>query len=161
MSTQRKIRDIMFKPETPSMSCFSLDWRAVSRIDRWARQFMASTGGWPGFVYTGGKQGRGNGLNYLQLFNCGKGFENELRSLHSLHLFGLFCLQNYSIVKSKFKGQAYHKSGWTLSSVCAPALGSYSHRTLRNEKRNLTLWFRTFDFFDPQTKTTTFCYSYF
>lgn len=105
------------------MSSFSLDWRAVSRIEWWVRQcglkFTASTGGCPDFVHTGGKQGRGNGLNYWQLFNCGKGFKNELRSLHSLHFFGLFCLQNYSIVKSKLKGQACHESGWTLSSVCA------------------------------------------
>lgn len=138
------------------MSCFSLDWRAVSRIDQWARQFMASTGGWPSFVYTGGKQGRGNGLNYLQLFNCGKGFENELRSLHSLHLFGLFCLQNYSIIKSKFKGQAYHESGWTLSSVCAPALGSYSHRTLRNERETWPCGFGLLIFLIPKQKQQLF-----
>lgn len=150
----------MSKPETLSMSCFSLDWRAVSIIDWWARQcglkFTASTGGWPGFVYTGGKQGRGNVLNYWQLFNCGKGFKDELRSLHSLHLFGLFCLQNYSIVKSKFKGQAYHESGWTLSSVYAPALGSHSHRTLRNERETWPCGFRTFDFFWSPNKNNNF-----
>lgn len=137
------------------MSCFSLDWRAVSRRDWGARQcglkFMASPGGWPGFVYTGGKQGQGNGLNCLQLFNYGKGFENELRSLHSLHLFGLFCLQNYSIVKSKERVGSLRDRP-AMSQGKHWALCVFLHWALilqdtQKWKRNLTLWFRDFWFF--------------
>lgn len=61
-----------------------------------------STGGWPDNAHPRGKHDRGNGLNCLQLF------WKERVNMNSGHFnlfsfFGLFCLQNYSIVKSNVR----------------------------------------------------------